>query len=791
MLIFMTIGSQSRSDGRGNKRSYSSSADHSSGYRQAGEEQGSPSKIPRTSPYQQSSLGQMIPPQTLRPLFDNSPGNDEGFQILYSGELRKRQRSASVISIDDDEVDDGDDDGNPNRSDLLFMFDHVNRDASNPTFPAGITVKDFMSDEDFNRYMANEQEPKRYQQSLNLKSRLPSMTIRPARIAIYKHDYHGLRLSNGVSVELQNGDFMKIAELQKDTFSMTIYLRGRLFRRMRFMGGTIEKKMNEICLMQKINQADVRNHKEQALEEVDVQYVARRRSLRMTNRPFPELSFREEDYISPKSVIMNERVLVCRWRYICSFPNERALQKNAHCEKALIALRPDEADEADAKWSQDNEALRRNFRGYTIKGGASSTVRPVESPLIQEEHDSTRKASNRSKGLLPMTSTANSLFNSPGSPGSSFDTPFNVDLHLSRMSLKPVDFWLNGPGTVSKTTDKAHEANPRVSLPRQKATGVLPNSSNGAVIDLTFDERHYSRHEELRQESRGDHRQNDNGSKECKANTGRSNAQSQPRASTTANLWDVRNGVFVEKNVRWSTSPKPGSPSDSDSTVTGDDNTAAADHEEVQEVPRQHFYDGHIGNHTELLMRGQSGIFGRRNTVDTLRTGRNLQRYTFGDGFSGCGGVSRGATMAGLKLQWAFDFQRAMCKSYCRNFRASRVYCIDAFDFATRLNIDAQVDILHLSPPCQFFSPAHTTQGINDDSNTASSFVIGELLKKAKPRIVTLENTLGLEQRHPLYLHAVIQQFTVLGFSIRWKTIDLRDYGVPQSRRRLIIIAAW
>ena len=79
------------------------------------------------------------------------------------------------------------------------------------------------------------------------------------------------------------------------------------------------------------------------------------------------------------------------------------------------------------------------------------------------------------------------------------------------------------------------------------------------------------------------------------------------------------------------------------------------------------------------------------------------------------------------------------------------------------------VDILHLSPPCQFFSPAHTVAGKDDEMNTAASFVIWELLRRIKPRIVTLENTFGLENNHPEYLRRVVNQFTSSSYSVRWK----------------------
>jgi hypothetical protein len=167
------------------------------------------------------------------------------------------------------------------------------------------------------------------------------------------------------------------------------------------------------------------------------------------------------------------------------------------------------------------------------------------------------------------------------------------------------------------------------------------------------------------------------------------------------------------------------------------------------------------------------------------------RRYTFGDLFCGCGGASRGATMAGLRVQWAVDREEPMRRSYTRSFPTTRFACVDVFNFVTEKQYeDCRVDILHLSPPCQFFSPAHTTPGAGDEENTAASFVIDHILKNAKPRIATLENTSGLLERHPDYFRTVIRQFTSSGYNVRWKVVNLADYGVPQSRRRLLIIAS-
>jgi DNA (cytosine-5)-methyltransferase 1 len=167
------------------------------------------------------------------------------------------------------------------------------------------------------------------------------------------------------------------------------------------------------------------------------------------------------------------------------------------------------------------------------------------------------------------------------------------------------------------------------------------------------------------------------------------------------------------------------------------------------------------------------------------------RRYTFGDAFCGAGGMARGAVMAGLRIEWAFDFVQDMCDAYRLNFPTTKIACTSSFEFSVK-PYGWQVDILHLSPPCKFFSPAHTIPGRQDEENFAASFGIIEMLKKFKPRIATMEQTLGLaiQAKHKEAFHAILSQFHSAGYSVAWKLMDTSQYGVPQTRKRLIIVAS-
>ncbi|MCJ1471133.1 hypothetical protein MMC07_009781 [Pseudocyphellaria aurata] len=166
-------------------------------------------------------------------------------------------------------------------------------------------------------------------------------------------------------------------------------------------------------------------------------------------------------------------------------------------------------------------------------------------------------------------------------------------------------------------------------------------------------------------------------------------------------------------------------------------------------------------------------------------------KYTFGDAFAGCGGVSRAAKMAGLKVRWGFDHDSSAHKSYTRNFRRAMSWKMSAEEFVGLSTEQVKVDILHLSPPCQYFSPAHTVPGPHDFENVKSLFYIPAILGRTKPRVVTVEEVVPLATRHPEIFAHLVQFFTWSGYNIQWKSINCADFGVPQNtRRRLIMIGS-
>ena len=92
---------------------------------------------------------------------------------------------------------------------------------------------------------------------------------------------------------------------------------------------------------------------------------------------------------------------------------------------------------------------------------------------------------------------------------------------------------------------------------------------------------------------------------------------------------------------------------------------------------------------------------------------------------------------------WRFDQDLDSIKTYLASTIYARCEVITANDMVTVLHDYYSIDILHFYPPCPIFSPAYACFGRNDESSEAPLLATEELLKKIRPRIMTLEDTFG------------------------------------------------
>jgi len=90
----------------------------------------------------------------------------------------------------------------------------------------------------------------------------------------------------------------------------------------------------------------------------------------------------------------------------------------------------------------------------------------------------------------------------------------------------------------------------------------------------------------------------------------------------------------------------------------------------------------------------------------------------------GAGGATLGAYTAGFKIKFGLDRDEHSRKTWRAAFPASQHlhHVVNDFIAAPSMPEEFQVDVLHLSPPCQVFSPAHTKAGKNDEENKAALY---------------------------------------------------------------------
>nr|AGF87111.1 DmtA [Claviceps paspali] len=179
-------------------------------------------------------------------------------------------------------------------------------------------------------------------------------------------------------------------------------------------------------------------------------------------------------------------------------------------------------------------------------------------------------------------------------------------------------------------------------------------------------------------------------------------------------------------------------------------------------------------------------------SVESQPFRRRGQKFTLFDSFAGARGVSRGAQSAGFRVSHAVDRDPAVWDTYSINFPETVLYrmSVDQFIQETK-DVYLRPDVLHMSPPCQFFSPAHTQSGAHDEENTDAILSSHALVHKLRPRLITLEETFGLQfEQHQDYFNSLIGDLTHHGYSVRWKVVELCTWGSAQTRKRLIIIAA-
>ncbi len=165
--------------------------------------------------------------------------------------------------------------------------------------------------------------------------------------------------------------------------------------------------------------------------------------------------------------------------------------------------------------------------------------------------------------------------------------------------------------------------------------------------------------------------------------------------------------------------------------------------------------------------------------------------------FSGSGGLSTGIIQAGFEVVAAIEINKTATESYILNHPNVKIINDDVCNVSgTKLikNLGIRkgsLDLLAGCSPCQGFSRLKKDDGKPDPRNLlVLEFV--RLVQEIMPRTIIMENVPGLlnSEEGQAIFHQTKQKLESLGYHIDYKVINAVDYGVPQYRRRTVILGS-
>lgn len=163
------------------------------------------------------------------------------------------------------------------------------------------------------------------------------------------------------------------------------------------------------------------------------------------------------------------------------------------------------------------------------------------------------------------------------------------------------------------------------------------------------------------------------------------------------------------------------------------------------------------------------------------------------DLFCGIGGLTKGLALAGIDVVAGIDIDESCSFVYETN-NNSKFICDDVSTFKQKTLHDLypsdSIKILVGCAPCQPFSKyssKYRKNGHKDDKwKLLSSFA--NLINSELPDIVSMENVPNLERE------SIFQEFLKIlkdnNYKIDYKVVNCKNYGVPQNRRRLVLLAS-
>ena len=154
--------------------------------------------------------------------------------------------------------------------------------------------------------------------------------------------------------------------------------------------------------------------------------------------------------------------------------------------------------------------------------------------------------------------------------------------------------------------------------------------------------------------------------------------------------------------------------------------------------------------------------------------------------FTGAGGLDLGFKQAGFEVIWANELDKTIWQTFKHNFPQTFLDRRSISDIG--LTEIPMADGIVGGPPCQSWSEAGALRGINDQRGQLFYDYI-RVLKDKQPKFFVAENVAGILHRRNLNsFRIIIKMLSDANYLVNYQLINAYDYGVPQTRLRVIIV---
>jgi DNA (cytosine-5)-methyltransferase 1 len=164
--------------------------------------------------------------------------------------------------------------------------------------------------------------------------------------------------------------------------------------------------------------------------------------------------------------------------------------------------------------------------------------------------------------------------------------------------------------------------------------------------------------------------------------------------------------------------------------------------------------------------------------------------FTVVDLFAGAGGISEGFRQAGFSIVAGSDNDPDAAATYALNFPEARTITGDIRGKAVKeqiLDAARAASVLVGGPPCQAFSQVRNHTRLIEDPRNALYREFVDVLQQTLPMAFVMENVTGMDQMG--VREQIVADLALDGeYSVLPQVVDAADFGVPQTRKRLLFI---